>query len=50
VPLDSALGVHFDPARTLAFPDTNRFVAHQTDHLGLLSSPAVAAALCEWLG
>lgn len=49
VPLDSALGRHADPARTLAFPSERQFVAHGINHLELLSSAEVYARLKEWL-
>jgi len=50
VPLDSALGVHADPARTLKFPAARQLIVHSTNHLDLLSSPDVAARLETWLG
>ncbi|MDP2007756.1 MAG: alpha/beta hydrolase [Rubrivivax sp.] len=49
VPVESALGHHRDAAHTLAFPAERQWVAHQTGHLDLLSSPAVAAQLQQWL-
>jgi hypothetical protein len=49
VPVDSALGVHASPARTLAFPDAHRFTAAATGHVELLSAPAVYARLRSWL-
>lgn len=49
VPLDSALGRHPDPARTLAFAADRQWVCHGTGHLGLLSSAEVAARLRLWL-
>mgnify|MGYP002784581477 FL=1 len=50
VPLDSALGRHADPARTLAFAADRQSVCHGTGHMELLSSPEVAARLRRWLG
>ncbi len=47
VPVASALGRHRNDAFTLQFTDTR--VVHATSHLGLLSNPAVYAALQEWL-
>lgn len=41
VPVESALGRHADPERALAFPPENQWVAPDTAHLDLLSSPAV---------
>jgi hypothetical protein len=49
VPLDSALGRHRDPARTLAFTEDRQWVAYGTGHLGLLSRPEVYAQLRQWL-
>lgn len=41
VPLDSALGIHVDPARHLRLPETRKAVVHGTSHLGLLGSREV---------
>lgn len=41
VPLDSALGIHVDPARHLRLPETRKVVVHGTSHLGLLGSREV---------
>jgi len=49
VPLDSALGRHNDPGRTLVFPESNQWVGFETGHLELLGEPAVYAQLREWL-
>ena len=49
VSVDSALGRHRDPARTLAFPASHQFTSPETGHLELLSHPAVAAQLGRWL-
>jgi len=49
VPVDSALGIHPDPALTLGFPDAQRWIALTTSHLELLSAPAVFATLRTWL-
>jgi hypothetical protein len=49
VPVASALGVHPDPARTLAFPDAHRWVALGTAHRELLGAPAVYATIRSWL-
>ncbi|WP_302175123.1 triacylglycerol lipase [uncultured Hydrogenophaga sp.] len=49
VPLHSALGVHDDPARQLAFPPTHRHSAFRTGHLDLLSDAGVARQLVQWL-
>lgn len=49
VPLDSALGQHPDPARCLAFARNHRHIAFATNHMQLLSSPAVGAKVLAWL-
>lgn len=49
VPLDSALGRHRDPARTLAFPEDRQWVGCGMSHLDLLNRPEVATQLCTWL-
>jgi pimeloyl-ACP methyl ester carboxylesterase len=47
VSVDSALGRHRDPARTLAFTGTS--IAYATGHLALLSSAEVYATIRDWL-
>ena len=49
VPLDSALGRHEDPARTLGFPAERQWTGHGMNHLDLLSRPEVYAQLRAWL-
>ncbi|MBI5549307.1 MAG: alpha/beta hydrolase [Deltaproteobacteria bacterium] len=49
VPVDSALGRHEDPARSLDFAQTHRWIALGTSHLNLLSSRHVYATLRDWL-
>jgi pimeloyl-ACP methyl ester carboxylesterase len=49
VPLDSALGRHRDPARTLNFPPERQWVAQGVNHLALLSDAGVAEQLQRWL-
>jgi len=49
VPLHSALGMHDDPARGLAFARTRRYVVHQAGHMDLLSHASVARQLTQWL-
>jgi len=49
VPLHSALGVHDDPARCLAFARSRQYVAHRVGHLDLLSDAGVARQLADWL-
>ncbi len=49
VPLASALGQHNELRRRLVFAQGNQFIAWRTGHLDLLSSPAVAQQLHDWL-
>ena len=49
VPLDSALGRHPDPARTLAVPPDRQWVALGMTHFDLLRRPEVTARLLAWL-
>lgn len=49
VPINSALGLHDDPLRELAIPARNRVVAHDTNHMQLLSDEAVYAAIRHML-
>jgi hypothetical protein len=49
VPVDSALGRHADPALTLAFPESRRWIAYGTDHFGLLDRPEVYQRIRAWL-
>lgn len=49
VPLHSALGVHDDAARTLAFARDRQAVFHRLGHLELLGDAAVARQLQVWL-
>ena len=49
VPLDSALGRHKDPARTLAFAEERQWIGYGINHLELLSRPEVYAQLRRWL-
>jgi pimeloyl-ACP methyl ester carboxylesterase len=50
VPLDSALGQHSQPQRSLVFAKTSQWVAYRMNHMELLSSPKVTNKLLEWLG
>jgi hypothetical protein len=50
VPLESALGRHADPARTLAIPRSRQWIGYGMGHLDLLSRPDVYAQLRRWLG
>lgn len=49
VPVDSALGRHARPERTLALPQSHQWVGHGIHHLDLMSSPAVYRRLRRWL-
>ncbi len=49
VPLRSALGLHDDPARSLAFAADRQWILYRTGHMGLLNSPAVTQQLLQWL-
>lgn len=49
VPVASALGHHPDPERALSFPKSRQWIAYETNHLELLSDPAVADRLLRWL-
>ena len=50
VPVASALGHHPDPARSLAFGESDTRVLYGTNHMELLRSPAVADQVARWLG
>jgi len=49
VPLASAPGHHPDPRLALTFDPSRQWVAYGTNHLDLLSRPAVYAQLRRWL-
>ena len=49
VPLDSALGRHRQPSRSLAFPAERQWIARHTSHLDLLSRVEVCEQLRKWL-
>jgi hypothetical protein len=49
VPLASALGRHANPGLALTFDASRQWVAFGTNHLDLLSSPAVYAQIKQWL-
>jgi hypothetical protein len=49
VPLHSALGLHDEPQRCLAFDESSQRIEYRTNHLGLLSSPEVTRQLIRWL-
>jgi len=49
VPVDSALGRHKDPRRTLAFPRSRQWVGYGLSHFDLLNEPAVYEQIKQWL-
>jgi pimeloyl-ACP methyl ester carboxylesterase len=49
VPLHSALGRHDEPQRNLVFTAASQWIAYRTNHMALLSSPAVSTQIIEWL-
>lgn len=49
VPLESALGQHEDPRRSLAFREDRTWVVPNTDHLALLTRAEVAQKVVGWL-
>ena len=49
VPLNSALGVHSDPARSLVFAKASQMVVYRTNHMAMLGSAEVGVQLVKWL-
>ena len=49
VPVDSALGRHKDPRRTLAFAKSHQWVGYGMSHFDLLDAPAVYQQIEQWL-
>jgi hypothetical protein len=49
VPVDSALGLHADPVRTLDLPPGGRFVTHAAGHLDLLDRAEVYGRIRDWI-
>jgi hypothetical protein len=49
VPLPSALGHHANPKLAVNFERSRRWVAYETNHLDLLSRPAVYTHIRRWL-
>ena len=49
VPLNSALGVHSDPARSLAFAKSSQLIVYRTNHMAMLGSAEVGEQLVAWL-
>ncbi|MEO8133755.1 MAG: TonB-dependent receptor [Betaproteobacteria bacterium] len=49
VPVQSALGLHADPARALGIPESRQSIAYDTNHFDLLSSRVVYEQIRRWL-
>jgi pimeloyl-ACP methyl ester carboxylesterase len=49
VPLNSALGVHSDADRNLAFAKSSQMVVYRTNHMSMLGSAEVGEQLVAWL-
>jgi len=49
VPVNSALGCHADPVRSLAFPESQRWIGRGMNHWDLLSHPEVYERIRGWL-
>lgn len=49
VPVDSALGRHEDPALTLSFAESRKWIGHNMNHFDLLSKPAVYEHIKRWV-
>ncbi|HEY0556627.1 MAG TPA: alpha/beta hydrolase [Thermoanaerobaculia bacterium] len=49
VPLESALGLHAEPGRSLAFPESRQWIGAGMNHLDLLSRPEVYDRIRDWL-
>jgi len=48
-PVDSALGRHKDPRRTLAFPKSRQWVGYGMSHFDMLNDPGVYEQIEHWL-
>ena len=49
VPLNSALGRHDDPARSLSFPEDRQWIGYGMNHWDLLNRLAVYQQIARWL-
>ncbi|MGE5234593.1 MAG: lipase family alpha/beta hydrolase [Acidobacteriota bacterium] len=49
VPVDSALGRHPDPDRSLSFPASRKWIVYGANHFDLLRRPSVAERIRGWL-
>jgi hypothetical protein len=50
VPVDSALGRHHEPGRSLSFAESNQWIGYGMNHWDLLNRPAVYEQIVRWLG
>ncbi|MBZ0282859.1 MAG: GPI inositol-deacylase [Anaerolineae bacterium] len=49
VPLESALGIHNDPARCLDIPESHQWIGYEMQHLDLLNQPDGYQRIKDWL-
>ncbi len=49
VPVNSALGHHDEPARSLSLPKTRQWIGYGMNHWDLLNRPAVYHQIARWL-
>jgi len=49
VPVDSALGRHHEPGRSLSFAEDRQWIGYGMNHWDLLSRPAVYRRIARWL-
>jgi pimeloyl-ACP methyl ester carboxylesterase len=49
VPVDSALGRHKDPGRTLPFAKSRQWIGYGLSHFDLLNDPAVYQQIKQWM-
>ena len=49
VPVQSALGLHDDPARALAIPKSRQWIGYEMNHMDLLDRKDVYARIRKWL-
>ncbi len=49
VPLESALGIHGNPARCLDISESRQWIGYEMGHLNLLSRPDVYQQIKDWL-
>ena len=49
VPVQSALGLHDDPARALAIPKSRQWIGYEMNHMDLLDRKDVYARIKKWL-